>query len=292
MPAPAPSYRHVLVPLDGSDLAAGALPTARALAERFGATVHATSVGVFDEDADELRVGSARLLGSEPDDPRLHIEVGDDPATSIHGQVERLGSCLVCMSSHGRGRVAGSILGSVARSVLEQGREPMVVVGPMAARPDPDRPGQPLAVGDLLACVDGGAASESVLPVAGAWARALGMALSVVTVAEPVPAPLLADASWHRHHGPDVDVDRYLAELAERWSSSIPDLRTTAVYNPIGVGEGLAQFLDGHPTGLLAVTSHGRSGMRRIRFGSGASEIVHRAPVPVLVVPVSDETVA
>ncbi|MGZ8650213.1 MAG: universal stress protein, partial [Solirubrobacteraceae bacterium] len=39
-----PAYRTVLVPLDGSPRAAGALPTARALAARFDATVHTVTV--------------------------------------------------------------------------------------------------------------------------------------------------------------------------------------------------------------------------------------------------------
>ena len=39
-----PQYRHVLVPLDGSEFAAAAVPTARALAERFAADLQAVSV--------------------------------------------------------------------------------------------------------------------------------------------------------------------------------------------------------------------------------------------------------
>ena len=43
---PDPAYRPVLVPLDGSHFADGAIPTAGALAARFGATVHTVTVAV------------------------------------------------------------------------------------------------------------------------------------------------------------------------------------------------------------------------------------------------------
>ncbi len=43
-----PVHHTVLVPLDGSHLADGALPTARALAARFGATIHTVTVAVSD----------------------------------------------------------------------------------------------------------------------------------------------------------------------------------------------------------------------------------------------------
>jgi nucleotide-binding universal stress UspA family protein len=46
---PDPTYHTILVPLDGSDFANGALPTARALAARFAATIHTVTVAVARE---------------------------------------------------------------------------------------------------------------------------------------------------------------------------------------------------------------------------------------------------
>ena len=43
--------------------------------------------------------------------------------------------------------------------------------------------------------------------MAGRWADALGMSLTIVTVAEPSPPPVRPDASWHRRHGPQEDAD-------------------------------------------------------------------------------------
>ena len=87
----------------------------------------------------------------------------------------------------GRGRVAGAMIGSVARAVLQSSMAPMLAVGPQADRPPllvgrpRRRPGswpKPLSVRRLVACVDGSAASEAVLPVATQWAKAFEMSLT------------------------------------------------------------------------------------------------------------------
>lgn len=285
-------YRHVLVPLDGSEFAMAVLPTARALAHRFGAELHVVSVidGHRDEENREvLRAYAIEALGGDVAGDRVHVVVGDDTADAIDSTAADLGDSLVCMSTHGHGRVAGSIVGSVARSVLERAGRPVVVVGPAAAHPSHASVApKPLSTSRLVACVDGGEASEAVLPVATAWARALGMELTILTVAEPVPAPVRPEGSWHRHHGPDVDADRYVADLAARWQGAAEAVDAVAVYDPIGPADGLEAHLEERPAGLVAVTTHARSGARRLLLGAGAAAIVSRSAVPVLVAPLSE----
>ena len=104
-PAPTPSYRHVLVPLDGSALSAGALPTARALAARFGADVHTISVTSTAADPAESTAQGRQLLGADSTYARVHVQIGHDPAVAIREQAEALGCCLVCMATHGRSHV-------------------------------------------------------------------------------------------------------------------------------------------------------------------------------------------
>ena len=136
--APEPVYRTILVPLDGSHLADGALPTARALAARFGATIHTVTVAVSDFELQRIRAEAAHALGTDPDDPRIHVEVDTDVAGAVHRCASQLDSCLICLSTHGRGRVAGTVIGSTARDIIERGREPVVVAGPVVVHPDPE----------------------------------------------------------------------------------------------------------------------------------------------------------
>ena len=283
-------YRHVLVPLDGSRFAAAALRTAQALAARFGAELHAVSVAEHDDEVDVMRSAAAAALGPSAGPEQVHVVVGDDAAAAIAATATDLGSALICMSTHGRGRIAGAVVGSVARSLLQATREPIVVVGPFADRPSPfveSAPPVPLSVRRLVACVDGAPASESVLPVAGGWADALGMSLTIVTVAEPSPPPLRPDAAWHRRHGPDEDADAYAARLGEKWKDVAADVDTKVVYDPISPADGVRTYLDQHPAGMVAVTTHARTGLRRVLLGADAANIVHASTAPTLVVPLT-----
>ena len=283
-----PVYDTVLVPFDGSQLAAGAMPTALALAARFGATVHTVTVAVSDFDLQRIRSEAARVLGTDPDDPRIHVDVDTDVAGAVQRRASALGSCLVCVSTRGRGRVAGTVIGSTARDIIERGRAPVVVAGPFVVHPDPEdetaRP--PLAVDHLVACVDGTPLSERGLPAAAAWAHALGMKLTIVTVAEPCPPPVRIGAPWRRHHGPNEDADDYVRRLGEEWALDVPGLDTVVVYDPISAAAGMKDYLAAHPTGLVAVTSHLRDRFPQLVLGSVAADIVRTSPAPALVVPV------
>lgn len=144
------------------------------------------------------------------------------------------------MSTHGRGRPAGTLIGSTARDIIERGREPVVVAGPLVVDPDPEdeTATPPLEVDRLIACVDGTGASERGLPIAAAWADALSMKLTIVTVAEPCPPPVRIGAPWRRRYGPNEDADEYVRRLGEQWALDVPGLDTIVVYDPIGAATG------------------------------------------------------
>ena len=282
-----PRYRHVLVPLDGSEFAAAAVPTAQALAGRFSATLHTLSVADSPGEVEKLRSDAAAAAGLAASDDRVSVVVGGDPVAVIEQHVAALDSCLVCMSTHGHGRFAGALIGSVARSLLESTRDPIVAVGPLADRPREvaPRPPAPLSIPRLAACVDGSPLSETVIPVALDWAAALSMSMTVLTVAEPTPPPVRPDATWRRHHGPDEDADAYVQRLAAQCSGRAVAVDTHVVYDPIGPGPGIQAYQDEQPTGLIAVTTSTRTGLDRAVFGAGAAAMVQWSRSPALVVP-------
>jgi nucleotide-binding universal stress UspA family protein len=282
-------YRYVLVPLDGSKFAAAAAGTGRALAARFGAELHAVSVAEHADEADVLRSVATSVLGPDSAAEHVHVVVGDDPAAAIAETAAGLGPSLICMSTHGRGRVTGAVVGSVARALLQGTREPIVAVGPFADRPRPfaSTVPVPLSVPRLVACVDGSPASETLLPIAGAWADALGMSLTILSVAEPTPPPVRPDVRWYRRHGPDEDADAYIGHLGEKWKDVAKEVDAQVVYDPVSPADGLRTHLDQHPAGMVAVTTHARTGLWRVLLGADAANIVHASTAPALVVPLS-----
>jgi nucleotide-binding universal stress UspA family protein len=285
---PGARFDNVLVPIDGSALAARAVRTARALARHFGANLHTVGVARTDKDRANLRAAASAALGGGPGKGRAYVVVADDPAAAIARRADEIGSCLVCLSTHGRGRVHGALVGSVARSVLQHSAAPMVVLGPDADNPGWERPPpgwpEPLSVPRIVACVDGSEASEQVLPLAAAWARGLGMALTILTVVEDAPPP--ASGSSEVRDGGAPNAASYIEGLVAQWRPHVGSVDGEVVPDPLGPARGVRAHVDRRPAGLVAVTTHARSGLSRVLLGATAADIVHASSVPCLVAPV------
>lgn len=136
-----------------------------------------------------------------------------------------------------------------------------------------------------MACVDDSPASMSLIPVALRWAGLLGESLVVITVAELVP---VRPSPVRRRFGPDGDVDAFLKSLVEPVRDLGHHVDTVAVYDPTSPAGGVHSLLRERPATLVVVSTHARSGLAHIVFGSVAATIVHHSPSPVLVVPRTD----
>ena len=268
------SVQHILAPLDGSDVALRGAVVARTLGARLGASLTLVGIatrggdrGALERHLEEAAGGAAETL----------VIDADDIAAAILAAAGTLTEPIVCMASHGRGRTA-AVFGSVTSEVAARARAPMVVVGPHVA-------GDHTLAGRLIVCVDGSEASETVVPVAASWAAALNLGLSIVTVAEPMPDPVVPGAPYHRSHGPSMDAECYLARVAAPWQDRGIDVETRTIYDAVSVASGLADYLEGHPPALVAASTHARTGLARLAHGSMAANVVHAVAAPVLLVP-------
>jgi nucleotide-binding universal stress UspA family protein len=268
---------ELVVAVDGSDRGAVAVHTARELARPLDAAITVLAVASSRHDRSGLEQ-HVEEMAAGVHGKALVIDADDVPA-AILGAISEVPAHVLVMGSHGRGRSA-SVIGSVTAEVAARAPEPLVVAGPNVPAE------QPLA-GRLVACVDGSAWSESVLPTAASWAVTLGLGLSIVTVAEPIPEPMTPGAPYRRNHGPQVAAEPYIGKLVERWQGRGVDVDGDVVYDPVSVAGGLADFLASRPPGLVAVTTRARSGVARLVLGSHAANIVRAVTAPVLLVPES-----
>jgi nucleotide-binding universal stress UspA family protein len=287
---------HVLLPLDGSALAAAALPTALAMVGRFGGRLVTIGVAADDRRVGRLRDEIEAAVGDVPD-VEVVVGVGDDPAAMIIEHANALSSSVICMSTRGRGRVAGAVIGSVARAVFQRSSMAIVAVGPQADRPpalvgkDRRRPAgfpEPLSVGGVIACVDGSSASEAVLPEAARWAVALGHELTILTVAEDAAAG--SDGKRPNRFGP-ADPEAYVQRVAAEWTDAAQKVTAVVAVDPISVSSGLRAHLAAHPAALVALTAHARTGFDRVGAGATAADIVRTSTAPSLVVPLPSEAI-
>lgn len=259
---------QIVVPLDGSALAATALGPARALAAATGASLRLVTTR-WDHDA-ESPGGYLEGLAARIEPERLDTVVILDrgPVHAIILEAQRPNT-LVCMASHGRGRVRHAALGSVAESVLGKSEHPLLLVGPrletrLSALEPPN----------LLVAVDGSEISETIIATAADWAQMLGLSVHVVEVVLP-PVGLTIPRR-------EEQVAQYVAGLVAR-------LRTLGVVADGEVLDGAepADLILGSagrlPATLIAVATHGRTGLARVALGSTAMRVVHHSPCPVLV---------
>lgn len=143
------SIRHILVPLDGSELAETVLGPATELARAFDAKVTLTRVVRSGESRGwpvlaELRErpvppidgaleylrGVADELTRDGLDVHVHVERGNLPATAIVRSAEYLDADVIAMATHGYGGVKRTVLGSVADKILRTSTIPMLVMRP------------------------------------------------------------------------------------------------------------------------------------------------------------------
>jgi nucleotide-binding universal stress UspA family protein len=120
----------------------------------------------------------------------------------------------------------------------------------------------------ILVPLDGSALGERALPYAAAVARATGDRLRLVRVVQG-PAAAVAGAA------------AYLQRVAARLTRS--DTGTGVL-----AGDATAEILreaDRVEAGLVALSTHGRSGLGRWLYGSVADAVLRHADVPVLLVP-------
>lgn len=257
-------YGTIVVPLDRSPFAERALAPAVELALADHARLLLLSAADDDETNAYLHTVAAGLdfpatvVCNEDDEPALAIAAVAAPDT------------LVCMASHGRGGVRRAMLGSVAEGVLRSATDPVLICGPDL---QPDRH---LVGGRLMVCLDGSERAEAILQHAVAWAKAFEMEVWLTSVMNPdAGAP-----PWDR----DADVleSGYLARLAQGVVAHGVQVEWDVLHGPDVAGR-LVDAATRLPAAAIALTTHGRTGLKRAVVGSVAMDVAHGAPCPVLI---------
>ena len=301
-------FRHIVVPLDGSQLAATAIPYAVALAHPADARLSLLAVveplpvyaGLPSADAqegDERRVTeSTAYLESVALPLRtsgLAVTVvvrHGDPAEAILVDIEDEEDALIVMSTHGRTGLERVRAGSVARRVLRHARIPTLVVPPRKGASSDDV----VVIAGVTVPLDGSPLAEAALPIATRIATALSVPL---TLFRAIPNIMAQSSGWgvgyesyypmseEMEHDEEVAVTEYLQAVATRLQESGADVRTQWERSITRrVEEVIAAYLVEQPSEIAVMASHGRSGVLRWALGSTAEGVLDQAPCPILIV--------
>jgi nucleotide-binding universal stress UspA family protein len=261
-------FQHLVVPIDGSAASWAAVPVAARMAAAVDGKLDV--VTVVDRLADitparhELEDGVART-GQLPVDATVHVLANDVVAKAIADHVEGLNGAIVVMSSHGHGRSA-AVLGSTTDDLLRRLYGPVVVIGPHV---DVERAGT--LGGSYLVPLDGSPASEQIIPIAEAWAIEFGAVPWLVEVIAPSV-----------NVSADVFESAYPARLAAKVRDQTGHAAEYEVLHGDKPSRAIVDFAEVNRSVLIFATTHGRTGLDRLRLGSVAAEIVRHASCPVV----------
>ena len=267
-------FETLIVPLDGSDFAAKALPAAVAIARMGHAGLRL--VGIARDDDELARVqrhlnGTARQVAATKD-PEIDVIVDPDPTGAL---LELAADCtsVLCFASHDHGTVAARLIHSVGSALVARAPCPIVVVGEHAA--------EAARATDVVVAVDGVGDPQPLLAIAMSWARQLRAPLRIVTVFEPAPEDLGRPGHFTRHHGPPVDPDVYLGAIERGIDGhDLASASTATIPDPVGVTDGIVDHLASRPAGLLVVGGGRHKGLR----AGTVRELLRTVSVPLVVV--------
>ena len=287
--------KTILVPLDGSRLAEGALPLATRLAQALhGRLLLVQAVRAYGLAGASLAELQARLTADaqaylEPlaqglRDQGLPVQVctpAELAEDAILAEADARDTDLIVMTTHGRSGLGRWLYGSVAESVLARSPVPVLLVRATtegAAAPA-------LAAPRILVPLDGSFFAEAALPAAIELARALQAPLALLRVVLPGAArpagrgAIAADVAEPLESNA-AHAAAYLTAQAEALRREGLTVETVQ-----RVGSPAETILDvAGPSSLIVMSTHGRSGLQRLLAGSVALSVVRHSAAPILLV--------
>lgn len=266
----------VIVPLDGSPSAERELPIAATLARRSGGSVvlfTARDSGV-PVDVDGYLAQQESRFGVVAEH---QISEHRDIPVSLAKIAETHDDPVIVMSSRGPNGINEVVIGSITADTLRLTDAPVLLLGPhVKIVPSPTDP----PYETLIVCLDGSHGAESILPIAQRWAKLLGLTIWIVQVVDP-SVKLRVEGLAHEA----VDESGYVHRVARKLSSAESETEFDVLHEDAHhPARALVRFAEGLPRPIIAMTTHGHTGLRGLVAGDVTMNVVRHATCPVLVV--------
>ncbi len=296
---------RILVPLDGSHLAEQALPCAMTLGRGLPAELilfRAVSIPSDAQDAlDKAGLKAAPLLEQLEIEANQYLRAMSHLLSKAglsfshavgHGQaadailkfLEQGDVDLIVMASHGYTGINRWTHGSVAERVLQSASKPVLLV-----RAKEDAPkGLPEACPcrRILVPLDGSQVAEQVLPTITPIARSLGCEMTLFQVPIVYASGSLIGDWYMPLQGSFQTADQDAHAYLERQASGLRDqgiqVSTATWLGP--VAESIIDYAEVNHVDLIAMCTHGRTGLARWALGSVADRVLRAGDKPILLV--------
>jgi nucleotide-binding universal stress UspA family protein len=295
-------YTRLLIPLDGSKTAEAALPYGRTLARTLKIPVELLGVvdtsvldnRVFRDSGDSETIIAESIRSSEEYLNRIVKTFPDDNVSCIveTGRaedviIEKAGSdaTLTAMATHGRSGIDRLLMGSVAEKVLRSAINPLILI-----RASEEAKSEGLALlKSVIVPLDGSELAETVLSPVAQLANALKLEVILLRAYQ---IPMNTYAGMEDSY--PIDYEKISAALKEEAQSylerKVAELKRNGIEKlsfVIAEGSGASEIVAlgrRTPDNLIAMCTHGRSGIKRWVLGSVTEKVVRLCGDPVLIV--------
>ncbi|HXV83789.1 MAG TPA: universal stress protein [Candidatus Binatia bacterium] len=294
-------YTRMLIPLDGSKVAEQVLPYARFLAKALG--IPAELLGVVDP---ETLVAFSNPAQGRPLDTLVAETTSrtatylDTTARSFQGAqikcsvekgkpedvvIEKAAvdkNTLIVMGTHGRSGIQRWLLGSVTDKVLHGTTQHLLLV----RASDQGKTDGEAALKTVILPLDGSALAEQALPHVVDLAQK--MKLEVVLVRAYALPPAIS-AEDYGYYSADL-LDQLESEARDYLQEKVNEVKQRGierVASVVNTGYGAEEIITlarNTPDNLIAMCTHGRSGIKRWVWGSVTDRVVRHSGDPVLII--------
>ncbi len=293
-------YSKILVTLDGSKTAERVLPSARYLSERLKVPVEFLSViepeltaGEEDQSAtfrdallaDRRRIADLYLKNSasalKTSMPIACTVAIGSPAEVIVDSAAKDANTVIAIGTHGRSGIQRWLLGSVADKVLHSARNPLLLIRTAEEKKDYAN----VELKSIIVPLDGSELAENVLPHAIELAQRLDAELVLLRVFN------LPTAGYDEGYVPDQRTWELIRDEAQGYlDARIKEIKGRGFAKVSSIllegftAERIIAVAQERPDSLIAICTHGRTGVRRFILGSIADRVVRHSGNPVLLI--------
>jgi nucleotide-binding universal stress UspA family protein len=291
-------WKKILVPLDGSDLAELALPYAEELATAFKSEIILLHVSEPSENhyrhMHELYVGEVADRMKERIRRVTPVVVSGKPADEIINYADKNKVGLIIMTSHGRTGIMSWATGSIASKLLQAANVPLLLV--RAAKPK-RKVTREVLLNRILLPLDGSEAGEAAVAYVGELMSRLESEVTlfgVISSGQHIRSVGGLDYINYPEEQMEMfkkEAQEYLDGVYRRLKRRKGSVKVTINVGAGDVGQEILKFAEDNRVNLIAISSHGHSGIERWVFGSIANKVVLNSKAPVLVVKAVGEKV-
>jgi len=288
-------FKKILIPLDGSKLSEVVIPYAEALAKLFDSEVtllfvcetpgcqqHYEHQVYIEKTAGQMTKNIGDEGAKTPVKPVLLV---GNPALEIVNYATENDIRLVVMSTHGRSGIMSWAMGSTADRVIDRIDTPALLIRANTPSPEADREE---LFRRILLPLDGSEAGEAALPhikeLTGKVASEV-ILFQVATEGKHVhTVGGLNYVRFERHILDSIKAKgaEYLNRVASRLEGTQAKVRCELKTGD--TAKEIIDFADEIDASLVAMSTHGHSGIERWAFGSIAHRVLHHGHTHLLLV--------